>query len=107
MVNATSSCLPKCEGYCYKELATHEDSDDAGKLTTRLFWTGVPATNSYRSGEPVKMKLWLQISGKLGHRCTVISNLHKLGKGNVPTSKNGRNLDFCDEKVGTDLVPEC
>ena len=28
-----------------------------GKLTTRLFWTGVPATNSYRSGEPVMMKL--------------------------------------------------
>ena len=49
------------------ELATHEDTDDTVKLTTRLFWTGVPATNSYRSGEPVKMKLWLRISGKLGH----------------------------------------
>ena len=52
-----------------------------GKLTTR---TGVPATNSYRSGEPIKMKLWLQRSGKLGHRYTVISNinpeLYKLGK---------------------------
>ena len=38
---------------------------------------GVDAT-----GEPVKMKLWLQISGKLGHRCTMIWNpeLHKLGK---------------------------
>ena len=45
-----------------------------GKLTTRLFWTRVPATNSYRSRELVKMKLWLQVSGKLGHRCTVNSN---------------------------------
>ena len=33
------------------------------------------ATNSYHSGEPVKMKLWLQISGKM-HR--VNSNLNSI-----------------------------
>ena len=32
-------------------IATREDTDDAEKLTTWLFWTGVPATNSYRSGD--------------------------------------------------------
>ena len=51
----------------------------------------VPATNSYRSGEPVKMKLWLQISGKLGHRCTV-----------YPPKWSKSRL-----KCWTDIVPGC
>ena len=63
---------------------------------------GVPATNSV---EPVKMKLWLQISGKLGQGCTVNSNknpkLYKLN--NVLTSKMVKNSTL----VGTDLVPGC
>ena len=82
MVNATTSCPPKCEG-CYScglELATHEDTDDTGNVDHKA---GVPATVLENQSD----------ISEVGHRCTVNSNeiLEKYDLNNVLTS---RNLNF-------------
>ena len=56
-------------------------------------------TNFYCScsGEPVEMKLWLQISGRLCHRCIINSNKNPMCGAHAFSARWGGG--------GTDLVP--